>query len=286
MKDLRLSGSAGSSRVRLHLATRDCPDRKAKRSRLTPALLIAVTLACASRAKADRFPANCGLGGDGVGLSVAVVVNQAIVGAGQVVEYRVLVSNQALDGQNDAACEVAEAQVRLRLPNGIVLTVITNATLVAGAPSIICPGDRRCQITNVGPTGFGYPYVVQLADVTNIDFAAECPFPSGTTPALVAAIDYGARIRNTDSGFGSLSVSKCLPLRVAMLRFDPASGLTLFGMCGQCYQIEYAENLTPPVRWEPFTTVTLSADSGVLSETQLMTKPQCFYRALLVSSSF
>src|SRR5207245_8137812 len=42
----------------------------------------------------------------------------------------------------------------------------------------------------------------------------------------------------------------------SLLRFSMNEGLTLLGIAGRADQIQYAENLSPPINWLPLTMVT------------------------------
>jgi subtilisin family serine protease len=74
----------------------------------------------------------------------------------------------------------------------------------------------------------------------------------------------------------------CVRSAFFSLQFSSGEGLMLYGMAGDTYLIEYTENLHSPIIWLPLTTVTLSGDRSIIPGTRQTTKPQRFYRALLV----
>jgi len=67
-----------------------------------------------------------------------------------------------------------------------------------------------------------------------------------------------------------------------LLQFSLNDGLTLLGIAGRAYQIQYAENLSPPINWLPLTVVTPSGNTVMVPGTRPGNKAACFYRATLV----
>jgi hypothetical protein len=70
----------------------------------------------------------------------------------------------------------------------------------------------------------------------------------------------------------------------SMLAFDSPSGLTLLGVQGRSYQIEFTDNLGTP-NWSAFRIVQPAGNSVLVPGTHSSISPQGFYRARLLSSS-
>lgn len=84
---------------------------------------------------------------------------------------------------------------------------------------------------------------------------------------------------NPDNSF-SAQVGFGLP--PSWLQLSVTNGLTLFGMPGAMYQIEFTKDLSPPVTWLPLTTLAPSGESVAVPGTRPAADSRGFYRALLV----
>jgi len=68
----------------------------------------------------------------------------------------------------------------------------------------------------------------------------------------------------------------------SLLQFSMNEGLTLLGIAGRTYQVQQAENLSPPLNWLPLTVVTPNGIAVIVPGTRPGNKAACFYRATLV----
>jgi hypothetical protein len=68
----------------------------------------------------------------------------------------------------------------------------------------------------------------------------------------------------------------------SVLLFSSNGGLTLAGIEGRTYRIEYTEALDPRANWLPLTTITSAGVPQSVPGTRPDTRQKCFYRAVLI----
>ena len=97
-----------------------------------------------------------------------------------------------------------------------------------------------------------------------------------------ASLTVLSALNATPDGVGSAATSLALNGEAArcLLRFTLNDGLTLFGSQTRTYQVEYTENLNPPISWRPLTIIRSSENGVVVPGTRLSDKAQFFYRAV------
>ncbi|MBI4323766.1 MAG: hypothetical protein HY674_00720 [Chloroflexi bacterium] len=93
---------------------------------------------------------------------------------------------------------------------------------------------------------------------------------------------YSAVVSNAagtvESRQAKLLLSEAVYLRAGLV--NGRVSLTLHASEGRRFQIQYTDQLTPPITWTELTTVTVLATPVILEDNQSPTAPQCFYRAV------
>src|SRR5262245_37466079 len=172
----------------------------------------------AGQIKADISPGTCTAGSNG---SDAVPQSSSAgpFAVGQLMGYRVLLTNPTLDQFQQPGCTISNAFVNLRMPSGEVIPILTNIVLLPGE-QIICPGGAQCLSTSrtglVGAQLF-YTNTITASQVTNVNLTVpQCPPASGTNQAILAFTLGGAVVfNNANPGiFGTATYNRCSTIPV------------------------------------------------------------------------
>jgi hypothetical protein len=150
-------------------------------------------------ARAEQ-PPGCQTSGSFV--TITVLPSQPAYAVGQQVRYVVTMENPTLNGAGLANCNISNVSMTLTLPNNVVVPVLTNQNLAAGANAIVCPGDPAC----LSPSN-AFNYIISQADVRSIDVNT-CPATSGTTRAFTAVVHREGTVALGTFGAG-LNDNKC-----------------------------------------------------------------------------
>src|SRR5215510_16419421 len=161
----------------------------------------AVLFLGASQLRADLAPGTCTPGSNGSD-AVPQSSSSGPFAVGQLMGYRVLLTNPTLDQFQQPGCTISNAFVNLRMPSGEVIPILTNIVLAPGQ-QIICPGAPECLST--GRTGLigaqlFYTNIITAGQVTFIDpTIAQCPPAPGTNAIILAFTMGGAIVFNNSS---------------------------------------------------------------------------------------
>jgi hypothetical protein len=123
-----------------------------------------------------------GCQGSGSIVTLTLLPAQAAYAVGQQVRFLVVLENPALQNNGLANCNISKASVSFTRPDGMVVQVVNNQTLAAGANAIVCPGDPGC----ASPSS-SFDYVIREDDLHLINPAA-CPAAPGSIPAFTASV--------------------------------------------------------------------------------------------------
>lgn len=91
---------------------------------------------------------------------------------------------------------------------------------------------------------------------------------------------YGTSIYASNAGDPASFVAS-FDFKAHYLAIQMYAGLTITGVHGATYQIQYATNLNAPINWTTLTNVTLTSSPYLFFDASSAGRPQRFYRALL-----
>ena len=105
-------------------------------------------------------------------------------------------------------------------------------------------------------------------------------FIGSASSASVTAV---SALNSTTDGTGNAATTlTLLSPASSLLRFSLENGLTLWGLPGRSYQIDYTRSLSSPIIWQQFTCVGATGGTLIVPGTRPDSHDRCFFRATLL----